>query len=199
MKTVSRHIDSRRSGFTLFELILVLGVMLLIAGIVWPRMLAFYQTAELKDHGRRVYDTVSAARLAAIDNGIPYQFFYEPNGRHYVMVPTEDTPPTGESEDAGVTLTLPARAGQVPEEFTFKTPEGEESGSVSISPKLLADVPEELNLTNVRWSLPIVFYPDGSGSDATFELEDDQAQYLSFAVRALTGTASLSSIERRQR
>ena len=173
--------------------------MLLIAGIVWPRMLAFYQTSALKDHGRRVHDTISAARLASIDHGIPYQFFYEPQGRHYIMVPSEETPPSAQSEDSGETFTLPARAGQVPENFTFKTPEGEETGSVTLSPELLADVPEDFNLTSVNWSLPIVFYPDGSGSDMYFELEDDQAQYVSVSVRALTGTASLSTVQRRQR
>lgn len=199
MKTVSRQFDSRRSGFTLFELLLVLGVMLLIAGIVWPRMLAFYQTAALKDHGRLVHDTISAARLAAIDHGMAYQFFYEPGGRHYVMVPSEETPASAQSDDAGQTFTLPARAGQVPENFAFKTPEGEETGSVSLPPEVLANVPEELNLTSVNWSLPIVFYPDGSGTDTFFELEDDQSQYLAFSVRALTGTASLSSVQRRQR
>ena len=102
--------DSRRSGFTLFELLIVLGVMLLIAGIVWPRMLSFYQTNQLKDHARRIHETISAARIAAIDHGIAYQFFYEPSGRHYLMIPSEDHPVTAGSDYAGESCLLPARA-----------------------------------------------------------------------------------------
>jgi len=188
-----------RSGFTLFELLLVLGVMLLIAGIVWPRMLAFYQTSSLKDHGRRVHDTISAARIAAIDHGIPYQFFYEPQGRHYLMVPSEESPVSGNTDDSGETFQLPARAGQVPESFAFQAAAGEESGRVSLSPEALKDVPVDLNLSGVNWSLPIVFFPDGSGSDVRFELEDDRSQYVAFAVRSLTGATSLSSVRRRDR
>jgi type II secretory pathway pseudopilin PulG len=199
MRKVSSESRSSRSGFTLFELLLVLGVMLLIAGIVWPRMLAFYQTSALKDHGRRVHDTISATRIAAIDHGIAYQFFYEPEGRHYLMVPSEETPVSGNTEDSGETFVLPARAGQVPEEFVFKASKGEEAGSVSLSPEVLKDVPEDLDLSSVNWSIPVVFYPDGSGSDIRFELEDDQSQYVSFSVRSLTGTASLSTIARRSR
>ena len=167
MRKVDIQHDSRRSGFTLLELMLVLGVILLIAGIVWPRMLAFYQTSELKDHSRRVHEMISATRLAAIDHGIAYQFFYEPEGRHYLMVPSGDVPPSAASEDGGETFTLPARAGQVPETFNFKAAKGEEAGSVSLSPDVLKDVPQDLNLSGVNWSLPIVFYPDGSGSDTS--------------------------------
>jgi type II secretory pathway pseudopilin PulG len=199
MRKVSDKPRSIRSGFTLFELLLVLGVMLLIAGIVWPRMLAFYQTSSLKDHGRRVHDTISATRLAAIDNGIPYQFFYEPQGRHYLMVPSEETPVSARSEDSGETFILPARAGQIPEDFVFKPAKGEEAGSVSLSPDVLKDIPEDLDLSGVNWSVPVVFYPDGSGSNVRFEMEDDQSQYVSFSVRSLTGTTSLSTIGRRQR
>ena len=61
------------------------------------------------------------------------------------------------------------------------------------------DVEEDLDLSNVNWSLPVVFYPDGSGSEMRVEIEDSQQQYISITVRALTGTPSLSSINRRER
>lgn len=193
------HRGSRRSGFTLFELLIVLGMVLLIAGIVWPRMLSFYQTSVLKDHARRIHETVSAARLAAIDHGIAYQFFYEPSGRHYLMIPSEDQPVSAGSDDAGESFILPARAGRLPENFTLSAADDRDDGSVSLTPEMLKDVPEELDLANVNWSLPVVFYPDGSGSDMRVEIEDDRQQYISISVRPLTGTASLSAVKRRER
>jgi Tfp pilus assembly protein FimT len=171
--------------------------MLLIAGIVWPRMLAFYQTSTLKDHARRIHETISAARLAAIDHGIAYQFFYEPSGRHYLMIPSEDQPVSAGSDDAGESFLLPARAGQLPESFTLSAADGQDEGGVTLTAEMLKDVPEDLDLSYVNWSLPIVFYPDGSGSDMRVDIEDDQRQYISITVRALTGTASLSTIKRR--
>jgi prepilin-type N-terminal cleavage/methylation domain-containing protein len=197
MQPSCAHHDSRRSGFTLFELLIVLGVMLLIAGIVWPRMLSFYQTSTLKDCARQMNETISAARLAAIDNGIAYQFFYEPSGRHFLMIPSEDLPASANSSDAGETFTLPARAGQLPELYTITAGNSEEQGGINLTPDMLRDVPEDLDLSSVNWSMPIVFYPDGSASDMRIELEDDRQQYISITVRALTGTATLSPIQRR--
>jgi prepilin-type N-terminal cleavage/methylation domain-containing protein len=193
------HRSCRRDGFTLFELLIVLGVMLLIAGIVWPRMLAFYQTSRLKDNARRIYDTIAAARLAAIDHGVAYQFFYEPSGRHFLMIPSEDQAASGSSDDGGATFNLPARAGQIPENFTLSSAGGEEQGSVTLTPEMLRDVPQELDLSNVNWSQPVVFYPDGSGSDMQVDIEDDRQQYISISVRTLTGTASLSPVKARTR
>lgn len=199
MQQSCAHHEPRRSGFTLFELLIVLGVMLLIAGIVWPRMLSFYQTSTLKDCARQVHETISAARLSAIDNGIAYQFFYEPSGRHFLMIPSEDVPSAGNSDDSGATFMLPARAGELPEDYTISAANGDDEGGVTLTPDMLKDVPEDLDLSSVNWSMPIVFYPDGSGSDILLEIEDDQQQYISISIRALTGSATLSTIKRRER
>jgi len=195
MRRAPDHRNSPRNGFTLFELMLVMAVMLLIAGIVWPRMLAFYQTNRLKDHARNIHETIAAARLAAIDHGIAYQFFYEPSGRHYLMIPSEDQPASGSTDDTGSTFNLPARAGEIPLGFSLSGAGGDEKGGVTLTPQMLKDVPEDIDLSNVNWSQPVVFYPDGSGTDMLVDIVDDRQQYISISVRALTGTASLSTIK----
>ena len=186
-----------RAGFTLLELLVVLAVILLIVGMVWPNLLAYMQTATLRDQSRTVSETIAHTRLGAIDHGIPYQFFYEPDGTHFLMLPTNDEPASGESDSSGTVVTIPGESGELPEGYTFKTPEGIEAGQVNVSGEMLTDVPSASDLTSVSWATPAVFFPDGSGTDYRFEMENDSGHYLTISIRSLTGAATLSSIQLR--
>lgn len=186
-----------RAGFTLLELLVVLGVSLLIVGMVWPNLLAYMQTATLRDQSRSVTETISRTRLGAIDHGVAYQFFYEPDGTHYLMLPTGDDPASGESNTSGTVVTIPGEYGVLPEGYSFKTPTGIDAGQVSLSGDALRDIPDTGEIQGVNWASPAIFYPDGSGSDFRFEIENDRGRYLTVSIRGLTGAAALSSIQSR--
>lgn len=189
--------EASRAGFTLLELLVVLGVILLIVGMVWPNLMVYMQTATLRDQSRSVAETISHTRLGAIDYGVAYQFFYEPDGTHYLMLPTDDDPAAGDSESSASVLRIPGETGELPEGYSFKTPKGIESSQVSISGESLKDVPNADIVQGVTWASPAVFYPDGSGTDYLFEMENDSGHYLTISIRSLTGAATLSPIQSR--
>jgi type II secretory pathway pseudopilin PulG len=185
------------AGFTLLELLIVAGVILLIVGAVWPNLLAYMQTSTLRDHSRAVLETIARTRLGAIDHGVAYQFFYEPEGMHYLMLPTSDDPASGESDPSGTVVTIPGEHGQLPEGYKFKTPFGIEAGQVSLSSDALRDIPTANELQGISWASPAVFYPDGSGDDFRFEMENQTGHFVNVSIRGLTGAAALSPVRSR--
>ncbi|HSG71090.1 MAG TPA: hypothetical protein VLA12_11780, partial [Planctomycetaceae bacterium] len=173
------------------------GVILLIVGMVWPNLLAYMQTATLRDHSRTVAETISHTRLGAIDYGVPHQFFYEPDGTHYLMLASEDDPASGSDESTTSVIKIPGKAGELPEGYSFKTPAGIEASQVTLSRESLAKVTNAESFSGVTWATPAVFYPDGSGTDYRFEMENDSGHFITVSIRSLTGAATLSPIQSR--
>ncbi len=183
----------RRSfGFTLLEMLIALGVVLLVAGAVWPALLQYLQRTPLIDSGRVVQNTLDAARIAAIDRGVPYHFVYEPGGRRFMFLPAGGIS-AAEEEVAQTTDAHETLSGELPEGFQFVTPDDAEAGTFAITAEMIGGT-RTSEFAGANWSTPAVYYPDGSGTDYFFEIEDDRQQYLQVSVRKLTGASRVSKL-----
>ena len=80
---------SRRpaTGYTLFELLLVLALLSLIIGLGWPAMRRALIKAEMRDAARQVRVELAKARLQAIRRGTPVQFRFQLGGREFLVAP----------------------------------------------------------------------------------------------------------------
>jgi type II secretory pathway pseudopilin PulG len=111
-----------RSGFTLVEMLLVLGVFIVFAGITIPSVMRMFGQQKLTHAAERVRESVASARFRAIDTGLIYQFCCESGGSRFVVVPFEpDHPVTGGSGPAAPVILQGRSWGQLPKGIVFSS------------------------------------------------------------------------------
>ncbi|RPI87424.1 MAG: hypothetical protein EHM42_05185, partial [Planctomycetaceae bacterium] len=128
---VSRSLrTSGRWAFTLFEMLVVLSLIVAAVAISMPHVLRLADSQRLKQGAELVRIKLTSTRVYAIENGMPYQFRFEPDGQNYCILPgdglNDASAPSG-----GGSVRLPLVAGQLPGKTKFdKLPIGRTGGGV---------------------------------------------------------------------
>ena len=78
---------TRRRGFTLLEVTLVLAVIVLLAAMAYPSIEAMYASVRLTAAADQVRAAWADARAKAIEDGQPYRFAVMPQGGRYRIAP----------------------------------------------------------------------------------------------------------------
>ena len=190
-----------RRGLTLFEILLVLALMVVIAGVVMPVISNSLANARLDSAGEMVRAAWGEARLAAMQNGEPYVFRYEQSGSRYQIAQLATL--TGENAEEANTLPplaeddeeyaeadmLRLSKNRLPTEIVFS------KGQVAAVPQMAgpAVAPPEMGVEG-GWSQPIMFYPDGTASDAAVLIANQDGETLRVSLRGLTGLSRAGEI-----
>lgn len=80
-----------RRGFTLVEIILVLGLLAILAAMAWPSFQSMFEGARLADAASEVRTTLREARRHSIGDGIPYRCDYLAGRGLIRVVPASET------------------------------------------------------------------------------------------------------------
>jgi prepilin-type N-terminal cleavage/methylation domain-containing protein len=187
--TAARLVDLRRSarsGYTLIEMILVVGVILLLTSLSWSPLLRFSREYRVKESSEEVRRVFAGTRTQALENDVTYQCRIEVGGRRYIRVPYE------KSQDGSNAGSVPggAESGELPIGMTFSAVNGLEGGG-QISPELLSGVGTEF--AQVGWSGPILFFPDGTATSAVLDIVDEMSTTRRISVRDLTGAVTVAT------
>ncbi len=195
-----------RRGFTLVEMLLVLTVLLILAGISYVVLSTQYDEYALKDATEQVRTNLANTRNLAVESGVTYQFRYEPNGRRYVIIPYEvDSDAISDSQDprSSGTGSLAQRyrmiSSQLPKGTTFAKADdpGVTSATEQVIPiakEFLQAMPNPTALQGVGWGNPILFLPDGTATATTFRVQDEKKRYRELSVRELTAAVSVGPV-----
>ncbi len=194
-----------RDGFTFDEMLLVLAILLIITGVVFPPVLGMMADQPLKEAAERARVQLATVRLKALDSSAAWQLRFEPGGRRYFWMPVESAlPATAASSAGGVTSPANAvtgpTAGELPKGINF-------SSDVNGVPLTVERLPQELvvgmanayQLAQVGWSAPVTFQPDGSAVDSELAVIDATNRQIRLTVRGFTGGVTVSHIETRRR
>lgn len=214
MRRSTRH----HRGFTMLEVVLVLGIIAVFAGMTLPSVLRMFNQQKLTQWSERVREAIGSARIRAIESGLIYQFCCEPNGTHFVVVPFEPDHANGTNPAGGG---LVGRAyGVLPKGLSFGAPifgvnpSGPSTTAAPIgtanvpmtpasnrlSANALQGLPNSGELSSVNWSAPILFNPDGAASaDAELVVRDSKAQQVKLRIRAFTGAVSMERLTETRR
>ncbi|MBI3864867.1 MAG: GspH/FimT family pseudopilin [Planctomycetia bacterium] len=180
-----------RGAFTLLEILLVMGVMVVAIGLAWPAIAVIQGEYRLRQGGQLVQAKLAWARLHAVETGHVYQFCFEPGGRKFIILPRDQEANTAQ---AGPGTRAPQKVGgSLPAENVHF--DGTGVTTQTLPPEWLAGMTGEGNFTTVSWSAPILFYPDGSASSATLQIVDKKSRTVTVSVRPLTGAVSVSKIQ----
>jgi type II secretory pathway pseudopilin PulG len=197
-----------RGGYTLLELLLVIGILMICAGAVTPSVMGMLASYHLKDGTQRVQSALAQTRVHAIDAPSTYQFRFEPGGRHFVAIPTDSdalaSPGLALSADGASLAQGMFEAGLLPETLSFQTlassgaapestplPAGNDPGWMAA----MARMPDSGEYAKCTWSEPICFRADGTGTDAMFEIVDTNGSGYRITVREVTGEIFVHAIE----
>lgn len=185
-----------RAAFTLFEMLIVLGLLLVIVSVVWPAVMRISASNRLKQNMQEVNSAFAAARIRAIEDGVNYQVFLELGGNHYLVVPVDRGLLGFETESSNSQQTSvrePVISQKLAEEFQFSK---EISASVTESAvpfEWLANLPKAKEWNWMESSFPITFYPDGTAAiDLKHEILKEDQQVAKIQLRSLTGNTMIS-------
>jgi len=186
--------DRGRGGFTLFELVLVLVVLLAIAAMTVPAVFRVYRSERLRSAAQDVWHGMGATRTRAREAAMPFQFRYEVGGRRWISIPLE---PAAVVESSGSLSSATggavafSQSGELPEGFSL-VPAGTANVYVEeLPPEWFAEMADGSGLSSVAWSPPVVFSVDGAAHDFSLAVRDDDGEELRLVVRGLTGAVSI--------
>jgi hypothetical protein len=184
-----------RGAFTIFELLMVLAVMVMIVGLLWPALENLHTEYSLRQAGQLVQSRMAGARVHAIDMGVPYQFRYEPGGRHFLVLPF-DTQVLA-TQAGGGAMKTPRVAGTLPSARAgFDSTGTLATGGQPVATEWLAGLANADEFMGVNWSAPVIFHPDGTAGAARIMIRDNKLRFVTVSVRPLTGGVSVSKIEK---
>jgi len=185
----------RKSGFTLLEMLLVLAILVAITAVTIPVVERMYDAHRIRQSATTVRTALSAARLRAVDRGQAYECRVEPDGRHLVVLARRGGGIRfGDEEDQPASASQPQREAaihiELPEPLVFQTAD---SARERLEGNVSSEIDRGSPLRNRMWSKPIVFAPNGSSTNAEFEIRDPSGRSIQVEVRGLTGAARTST------
>jgi len=186
-------VRSRRSAYTLFEVVLVMAVMVIAAAVCYPSLKSMYGAYKLNGAVDSVRSAWADARGRAIAEGRPYRFSVEPNGSHYRVAPDSAdywagaSGPSNDPNGKGLVLEKALPAGV---HFNVN---GDDKGA---PPDLPNDSKDDNKPASGSWTTGVVFQPDGTAKDdvkITFRVRG--ARPTTLQLRGLTGNVSVQVVK----
>lgn len=191
-------IAGRHLAFTLLEILLVLAILVILAGMSLPLLFNALQGHRLKISAQMIQNELMRARVDAMESGRVRMFRYETDTGNFKVAPLLRNSDELENNLAGT-----SQAIGISQEV-FQSAEAEilegtlEEGIVFAGESVEADMrsyslgqEQGGGLEIAGWSNPVLFYPDGTTSDATVYLRDDGGTLISVQLRGLTGIARI--------
>lgn len=183
------------SGFSLFELLIVLAVILTISGMAAPTLMDRVQNGRVQEAGENVREVLANARRYAIDAGVDYHFRFEVNGQAVVAIPAELNPSLANSFSADPADTRSLLEAFILDDTLFlRALQDQNPGGEQLDPKFFDTLTEAGDLAQRTWSTPIVFRFDGTAEDRTFRVMDEDGRECQISVRGLTGAVRVTPV-----
>lgn len=192
-----------RSAFTVLELILVLTIIVALAGLSWPRVSGFLKREGVMTDVETVRQILDRARVEAIEDGMIYQFRYEPNGKKFVLLPYELQSVSNQDEKSTSIESVysndikEAIVYELSEKCSFYNPTaltGEPIAVERLAEPWLELLQNGTQHRDTSWAAPILYSPDGSATDDVVVIADEDKRYISLTIRGLTGAVTTSRI-----
>ena len=180
--------SSRRAGFTLFEVLLVLGIILAVACTVTPALMRRLKEDRLRQGEDGVIAVMRGARVHALHSGIAYQFRFENGGNRYIALPfdADALQPVTVSTGQAAPPMCWKNAGTLPKSVNFVSSNMVGAPTQGLPADWLYGLDDAQALSQASWSEPIVYQPDGTTSGGVIEITNGRTNRW-LVVRQLTG------------
>lgn len=192
-----RRCAPARSGFTLVEILLVLVIIVVICAIVLPVIQKPLDRQEIQKAANAVRAKLYHARLGAMASDHAYAFQYNCGNGQYRLAPEDDA-----SASPGETASQSGDQGKTADPSDAPRPEsGSLPDGICFQPDNTPDPDSSdpaaqgtAQSSGDGWSDSIIFYPDGTTSDARFIVASNRGFAIHVTVRGVTGNVVLGGI-----
>jgi len=180
-----------RKGFTLLELLVVLVIISIAAGLVGPRVAGSMSNLSLKTAAKKVAGALRYARSQATSESRPYFVLFDPEkGRLSIKSGQTATKEVKEK-----------KAGEGEEEAGTSEKEAEDKPAKETSK--VYDLPEDVRFGKVEFDkdeavsgvFQIVFFPNGGSSGGEVLLENDRGRQYTIRVDFVSGAVRLEDVD----
>lgn len=197
---------TRRSAFTLLELLLTLAVLAAIASVSIPQVSLLIGDRRLVRAGDQLRVQMTRIRVDSMREGRVMMLEALIEGNSFRVRPFYSATDTTEAFDqtgsqagllTGATQGVVTVVTELPEsEEMFELPEGVVFTGVGVVSSARAMEVEQLNQANQAegWSRPILFYPDGSTSTSAVTLSNPTIGEVVVKLRGITGDVTVSEV-----
>jgi len=183
-----------RQAMTLVEILIGLAVVVASAMLAWPVISGAFSIHRLRSAGETVEGACAEARLQAINTGQIYAFRFQTETPNFLVeaVPQAnqeelldfsdiDAPPsTGDLRPIN-SIDWTQEGQALPDDVSFVTIEARTDDRDVMLNELM---PGDLNAPQK----PLLFYPDGTTSNATIILHNQAGYYIEVVLDGLAGT-----------
>jgi general secretion pathway protein H len=167
-------VRSRREGFSLIELIIVLVILSVITALVVPRLTQSLSRMNIESTARRVASALRLARSLAVTEKVPYLAEFDMGADMLTVVSYQTSFEEGNSLESEVNQTLAPRVYELTDGVHFK--EG-----VSLDGEALT-----------TGTFQMAFFPAGGSSGGRVVLGDDEERFFSIDVDGITGLVKIN-------
>lgn len=176
-------------AFTLFELLLVLAVLVLVAGLAWPSLARLHAHHQLRQSADLLGVRLSSGRVHAVESGLIYQFRFEPGGRRFLLVPFDEEQVAADDPTARRAVRT---VGMLPGQCKFEGGEGFTDKGTAIPDEWLSGLPDAGDYLGALWSSPVLFYPNGTATQFDVLIRGRGREQVKVSMRALTGAVTVA-------
>ena len=178
---------SRRAGFSLIELLLVMAILVFVGALTVPSIRQTFSRQSLTKSADRVRAAMGSARVKAIREGEVYAIFVVEGGSWFNVAPFSQVRQQARfaaSRQAEANIRTPSNFEDdlLPQGITFA------AGVVPIDARAAEAISEFGDSGAIR---PILFYPDGTSQDAKLVLRNEEGNFVEIQLRGLTGLSTV--------
>jgi hypothetical protein len=214
----SKTTSNSRGGYTLFEMLMVQGLLVMMVAASWPMLRSPLGKNQLVDAARQIRVELVKARHKAMETGVAQQFRFQPGSKTFEVTPVVAKKPNAlervarrglpvagdDSADAAIdreSELLDVVHRDLPRGVRFcdavePASEAEQGDAPADRAASAARRDAVLGTEDEEWSTPILFHPNGRTSDAKIRLKGKRNFEIEVALRGLTGIPSVGEAHR---
>lgn len=211
---LNRGLSVVRSGFTLFELLLVLTIIMVVGSIAAPAVDGVLERQKLRTTADELRMAWQSARLTAMRSGQAQVFRCQIGANSYSIEPLAQPDDISNSIDASTVISGAVASQSIVGSLGFSSKPADEGATaamqidstlVFLSCKAASDMRAALTLQSVSAGAgnsnsgqPVVFYADGTTSTAELLIKSARDEVCGVQLRGLTGQCeniSLTTLE----
>jgi Tfp pilus assembly protein FimT len=187
------------------ELLLAVALMAIMGAIAWPYVSNAYLGVKLRSAAQQIQSEWGKARVKAISTGLPHVFRFNTQAADYSVVPWQE-------ENAALEASMPIPVSNVTAAPSMPTSVTTYGGAATTSGPKLPDgmsfvgiqrtsdtrslaTDAQLSSAGVTATAPpVVFYPDGTSTDAVLTITNGKGRNITINLRGLTGVTRVGEI-----